>query len=550
MAQQIDKFRERFRGEVSRKSDPFFPTIAIKFDFFPRIIKGESVEPGLINGVARSFLNERGDSLRVVKLDYFVSMLKFITLNEPWYINGISGLDTLMKLNLENGRRLPENAKITIGLKESVDLKIMSMIDAYRSTVIDKKYMRQVLPKNLMRFDMKVYVTDTRVFVDYKKGEKDSYTFSLQDDVAGVMVFNLYDCQFVMDDFADMLGTLSNENTNPETKHKIDIIVGRIYEQYTLPTERPMGFMGDGYSSHDFDSDYNFLGSILRQPSLNVSELGRVVDLERNADNVTKGKRKLDEIEIESTDQNRLDAYKDNFLNRTQPRTGGLGGDGKKVTPFQGDLPTEFPIESTPNKVELGSPESITSADNKTTLGDVSIDSVANKTELGEIIVDSVGNKTTIGDVTVESNPNKTELGEISIESTPNKTNITNMQIESTPNKTFISRLDIESAPNKTTLGDLSVESSPNKTTLGDLSVESNSNKTTLGDLSLESAPNRTTLGDLEIESTENSTKLGSLSIESNPNKTFISRLEIESTPNKTELGSLSIESNPNRIEL
>ena len=270
---KVDEFRENFVSQSSSSrslQDPLFLSYGLNFNFFERIGESESLLPGLLSGSAREYLNKRGDTQRVLKLDYFTQMLRTISIDEPWYFQSLTGIDKLMEIDLTKGMRSENRKKITLSTLETIDMKMMSMIDAYRSVTIDKKYMRSVIPENLKRFDLTVYIIDPRIIL-----KKNRSSMEIDRDSQGIITLKLYDCEFHFDSFSGFVGNLDNSDPGSTPRgHSFDISVGRIYDTYNLPTDRLYGYGGSGYSSDDSNQDYNFLSNIIRSNSVNMAEVG------------------------------------------------------------------------------------------------------------------------------------------------------------------------------------------------------------------------------------------------------------------------------------
>lgn len=280
--------------------DPLMITFSLRFDFFSRLgNESFSIQPGLLNGDARRYLSNLGDVLRVQKLDYFVSLLRMITIAEPWTFSQLSGIDTLMSIDTKKGIRNLDNSKITITTLETIDMRTLSFMESYRSVVYDKVYMRQILPKSLRMFDMSIAIIDPRILKKYEEGGKLIY----DDDSQGVIVLRLEDCEFDFNSYS----FLSSLNHNPSTmvEHKFDIKVGRVYETYNLPTKMLFGYGGLGYFSDDKRNEYNPLSSLLRPKTGNVAE-------------VNNERKILDDDLLKVIEDNRLDIENLNLLTPEQ----------------------------------------------------------------------------------------------------------------------------------------------------------------------------------------------------------------------------------------
>jgi hypothetical protein len=296
----VNNFINKSSDTKGLVQDPLMITFSLRFDFFSRLgNESFSMQPGLLNGDARRYLSNNGDTLRVQKLDYFVSLLRTITVEEPWTFSELSGVETLMTLDTKKGFRNNDSSKLTITALETIDMRTLSFMEAYRSIVYDKVYMRQVLPKSLRMFDMSVAVIDPRIL---KKIDKDG-KLVYDDDSQGVIVLKLEDCEFDFNSYS----FLSSLNHNPTTtiSHKFDIKVGRVYETYNLPTKILFGYGGLGYFSDDKRPDYNPLSSILRPKTGNMAE-------------VNNGRKILDDDLIDVINDNKLEPLNINLLTPEQ----------------------------------------------------------------------------------------------------------------------------------------------------------------------------------------------------------------------------------------
>ncbi len=251
--------------------DPLSLTFSLRFDFFRRLNNdGNSVQPGLLTGDTRQFLSNHNDSLRVQKLDYFITLLRKISIEEPWVFSSISGVESLFAIDTTTGRRVKEDVKLTVTALENIEMRTLSLMEAYRSIVVDKVFMRKILPNNLKRFDMYLYLVDPRVLVKYDKQKR---KFDYDDDTQGIVVLKLEDCEF---EFFGGNSMFSGLTSNPSTEKTLafDIKVGRVYELYNLPTKILFGYGGLGYFADDLDKKYNPLNSVVRPKTMILAEVG------------------------------------------------------------------------------------------------------------------------------------------------------------------------------------------------------------------------------------------------------------------------------------
>lgn len=310
MIERYDRYKQNFiQSSISDNvQDPLHITFGIRFEFFPRSAPGESLEPGLLSGATRRYLSSRNDTLRVQKLDYFHTALKTFSIVEPWWFTEISGLDNILHLH-SNGSRLPEDASITIKARESLDMKFLSLMESYRSIVYDKAYMRDMLPLNLKRFDMSIFITDIRTLV-----KPDGKNMVYEDDKQGVMVLKLYDCEFDFDNHGGFLSSIGNTKVPEETTHSFNIKVRRVYEEYNLPTGYIFGYGGNGYFSDDEKDDFNFISNVLRPKAMILASLGneRKINEEDYQDFIQR--KRLDITNVAEEDVEKINEVGDIFV--------------------------------------------------------------------------------------------------------------------------------------------------------------------------------------------------------------------------------------------
>ena len=121
-----------------------------------------------IPNTAMYFLNKRGDTLRMGYLKSFITLLKRINSECPWFWQSIEGLDDAWKHGFNEADfkpGIPTDRKITINtLDESVDLRMTALMDLYRKACFDWVHRREIVPRNLRWFNVSVYVYEARIF--------------------------------------------------------------------------------------------------------------------------------------------------------------------------------------------------------------------------------------------------------------------------------------------------------------------------------------------------------------------------------------------------
>ena len=111
---------------------------------------------------AWAYLKNNGEQERAYMLKHFITLLSDISTNYPWYFPTIEGLDTAVnrEITSEKGFTLnPERPKITIKcLQDAVDDRIGTLLDLYRAITYSWSSKREILPANLRKFNMSIYV--------------------------------------------------------------------------------------------------------------------------------------------------------------------------------------------------------------------------------------------------------------------------------------------------------------------------------------------------------------------------------------------------------
>ena len=113
---------------------------------------------------AWSYLKMNDENERAEKLKQFITLLSNINCNSPWYFSEVEGMDAVMQ-RLNNGDiKFDERKKITIKcLPDAIDKRIETLLDLYRDITWSWKLKKEVLPANLRKFDMGLYIWESPV---------------------------------------------------------------------------------------------------------------------------------------------------------------------------------------------------------------------------------------------------------------------------------------------------------------------------------------------------------------------------------------------------
>ena len=252
---------------------------------------------------AWSYLKSNYEDERADALKEFVTLLSQISSESPWYFKEITGVEEA--LVREKWVVNEERKKISIKcMNDPVDHRIESLLSLYRSIVWSHARKCEVLPANLRKFDMGLFVFSGLVNgVNYTKtidkkgiddikwedfikrgGTPETFNWSnIGDDrspyteettTGGTKIYKptnaaykyieFHNCEISMDSLKSGFGTLSNETGN-EQEFTIDIYFDDCYEnEYNPYMLKFFGdfFVWDLWSNKSRDNSGNVMGSL------------------------------------------------------------------------------------------------------------------------------------------------------------------------------------------------------------------------------------------------------------------------------------------------
>ena len=110
---------------------------------------------------AMGFLASIKDSQRMYYLQKFIYLLSGINSQTPWYFQTLGGLKDAWIHDYAKPY-IGDDKKLEIECAESIDLRVTALMDLYRKACYDWKNRRQVIPENLRKFKMSIYVYEAR----------------------------------------------------------------------------------------------------------------------------------------------------------------------------------------------------------------------------------------------------------------------------------------------------------------------------------------------------------------------------------------------------
>lgn len=145
--------------------------------------------------------NEAKYGKKLKALQGFKAALKKINTDMPWYWQSLGGLNKAQDYNPAEPYIGGEESTIAIGCLESVNLAITGMMRLYREAVFDEESWTYVLPANLRKFAIKIYISEVRDLTNETNTESDNTGYDPNHDLVGenkkpYLAFMLTQCEF------------------------------------------------------------------------------------------------------------------------------------------------------------------------------------------------------------------------------------------------------------------------------------------------------------------------------------------------------------------
>ena len=137
---------------------------------------------------------------RANALRQFQILLADINNNSPWFFQSIEGLDKLEKIS-HTGFQDDSNVDgfspartagktLTISCLESLNLRLTALANLYRQATFDADNMKWMVPRNLRKFTMWIYVTEIRNFFKTTRLTGASAAVAALDDLSSLLSTN------------------------------------------------------------------------------------------------------------------------------------------------------------------------------------------------------------------------------------------------------------------------------------------------------------------------------------------------------------------------
>ena len=110
---------------------------------------------------AWSYLMLNDELERAEKLEQFVTLLSDINTYSPWYFTSISGINEALERKATEDGKIDMNDRKKISIKclpDAFDNRITTLLELYRDITWSWVQKKEIIPANLRKFDMAVYI--------------------------------------------------------------------------------------------------------------------------------------------------------------------------------------------------------------------------------------------------------------------------------------------------------------------------------------------------------------------------------------------------------
>jgi hypothetical protein len=191
---------------------------------------------------AYNFLMNNDETYRADLLKQFINLLSNINCYSPWYFSKLTGLGDAIerKMFTEGKFEIPERGTLTINcLPDAFDNRIGMLLDMYRTIAYSWELKKEILPSNLRKFDMAVFVFESAV----DGWNEDSNIGSKGEDgfMTSYKMFEFHDCEFNYNSTKSAYGEIDNTNGFSPT-YNIEIFYNSCHEvSYNEHTAKLLG---------------------------------------------------------------------------------------------------------------------------------------------------------------------------------------------------------------------------------------------------------------------------------------------------------------------
>lgn len=196
-------------------NDPTYSGFKIFFHFSSKtglLASEEFVNSGL------AYFKRIGDYERYNLLKLFIYQLSRISSEAQWMFDEVEGISDLVNRPFAE---VKVNHTINLKTKETIDFKMLSLVMLYRDIVFDQNRGVYVLPANLRRFSMSIFIYDIRAFDSTSALAVNNLRTRHTQDISELnhVLIDCGMCEITNESGADFFTSVSNNQTEASTNN-------------------------------------------------------------------------------------------------------------------------------------------------------------------------------------------------------------------------------------------------------------------------------------------------------------------------------------------
>lgn len=165
--------------------------------------KVQSVTDFYNYNTAWAYLEMNDEKERADKLLKFIELLSDINTKSPWYFNSVSGINDALDRKNDDKLEIGERKKLSIKcLPDAFDNRLTTLMELYRDVTWSWTMKREIIPANLRKFDMAIYIFETPE-KNWHTGVYDEFGKEIQSLELGTNVSKIFKPSYKMIEFHD-----------------------------------------------------------------------------------------------------------------------------------------------------------------------------------------------------------------------------------------------------------------------------------------------------------------------------------------------------------
>ena len=233
---------------------------------------------------AWAYLKLNDENERADKLEQFVNLLSNINSEAPWYFTSISGIDAALerKQVTDEKMEIGERKRLSLAcLPDAFDNRISTLLELYRDITWSWSLKKEIIPANLRKFDMAIYMFEAPEAKSLFMDEDDMPSLgSTSGFKPSYKMIEFHNCEFDYNSIKSGWSELNNQ-TGVNPTYTIEIAFDDCYE--VSYNEHAMITIGDVIKTDTWQAIIN--DSIIPDP-IASNELPKLPQIQSQADNL------------------------------------------------------------------------------------------------------------------------------------------------------------------------------------------------------------------------------------------------------------------------